>query len=202
MNSSKPQRPCSRPRPLCLKPPNGPPPLNIPRAGTDQPGPSSVARIGTGISRTAAAALDDDCAGADLARHVEAARGIAGHDHPCEPEVGVVGDPYRLVLTLVSQHGQNRAEHFFLADPHVVAAVDECRRLVEEPLAQVCGTLAADHQRGSFVERRLHIALDSLPLLFTDQRTDHRGRVARITDSEVRRHGLDALDVGIEQVLR
>ena len=119
--SSIPSRPYSRPRPDCLKPPNGPP---------------EVERV----------LVDRHVAAADPPRHVLGALDVRAPDAARQPVVGVVGDRDRVVLVVVRDDGDDGSEDLLPRDRHPVVDVGEDRRLHEVAARRGRRPPAAEHQ--------------------------------------------------------
>ncbi len=85
--------PSSRPRPDCLKPPNG----------------RRVAHRGVRVDR--------EVAGLDAARHPQRPADVAGPDRPGQAVLRVVGHPDRVGLVVERHHRHHRPEHLLAPDP-------------------------------------------------------------------------------------
>ena len=77
-----------------------------------------------------------------------------------ETILGVVGDPDRLVLGVISDDGEYRAEDLFLSDRHVVLHVDKNRGLHEVAHFETFRMpLAADENLRAFLDALANIRL-------------------------------------------
>ena len=101
--------PSSRPKPLCLKPPNG------------VDGAHRRVRV------------DREHARLDRARDAQRAAAVARPDRAREPVVGVVRDPDRLGLVGERDQRRDRAEDLLARDPVVRPRLDERRRDTRSP---------------------------------------------------------------------
>ncbi|BBY83055.1 hypothetical protein MPUL_42130 [Mycolicibacterium pulveris] len=63
------------------------------------------------------------------------------------------------------------------------------------------GTFAAGHQPRAFLHPGQNEGLNSLTLLIPDKRADDSAGITRVPDRDHWRHGFDAIDIRVEQVL-
>ncbi len=123
--------------------------------------------------------------------------GVGGPYGAAEAELAVVGDRDGLLLGVVGNHRQHRAEDLFLRDPRRVVDIGEDRRR-DEPAVRLIGrnSAAGNEFRLRFTD--VDIVEDPPALTITDQRTDVGGLVQRITHREPvgqGRHRVDHLGI-------
>ena len=162
-----PSGPSSRPMPDFLKPPKGP----------------LKSRIVDELIATDA--------GADLGGHLGAVLDVGGPDRAAEAVVGVVGDGDGLLLAVVGDDRQDRAEDLLLGDLHVVVDVGEDGRLDVPALGEVRRTAATGDDAGTGGLAGLEVALDAGPLALGHERADLGGGVERVADDELADRGAE-----------
>ena len=90
--------------------------------------------------------VDPDVAGAHAPRHPTRALRVAAPDAAREAVGRVVGDRDRLVLAVVGDHRDDRAEDLLLRDRHAVVDVGEDRRLDEVAAFELARAAPSDDQ--------------------------------------------------------
>src|SRR3984957_13334346 len=97
-----------------------------------------------------------------------------------EPEDRVVRDPDRVVVTVVRQHHEHRAEELVLRARGVLVGTDEQRRLVEVPARKMLGRPATHNRLRAVGNRTVDVAGDLLPLAGVDERPHVRRGIGRV----------------------
>ena len=114
---------------------------------------------------------------------------------PGEPVAAVVGYPNGLVVVaVVSNHGQHRAEDLGLRKLGVLIDICDDRRHVPVPLAAAISSLTADDEPRPVGHRPLHKPLDSVELLSPDDRSHDVRRVMGIAPGHPLDHRRKAAD--------
>src|ERR1700687_199223 len=138
-NASIPYRPYSRPTPEYLNPPQG--------------------ACGSSVMPLITTRPDRIC-------EATRARQVSAENSRVQTELGIVGDPDRLLLGVIRDDTQHGTENLFLSDRHVVLHVDEHRRLHEASrLETVRVTLATGEHLRTFLDALADIRLHALVLL-------------------------------------
>src|SRR5439155_24160941 len=88
--------------------------------------------------------VEPDHAGLPRVGHPQRAAHVAGPDVAGQAILHTVGDLDRVLLVLEGDHGQERAEYFFLRDPHFRMRAGDQRRLNVIPAAGAVMRLSAD----------------------------------------------------------
>lgn len=88
---------------------------------------------------------------------------VGGEDRADHAALGVVGQPYGLVLVCEGLHGEDRVERLLADDAHAAVAVVQHGRQVEvagrRPYGGRLGAGAAAHQRGALGQGGGHVVL-------------------------------------------
>jgi hypothetical protein len=120
--------------------------------------------------------VDADGAGLHLLGDTLRAFGIGRPDGSAQAELGVVGDPDRLVVAVVGDDRQDRAEDLLLGDDRGVVDVGEDGRLNEPAVVDV-GSPAAGDEGGAVGDAAFDVGLDGGAVCGADHRADLGGRV-------------------------
>ena len=89
---------------------------------------------------------------------------VRREDRPGQPVRGIVGDPHRVVITVVGDHREHRTEDLLARDLGVVVQSGDDGRLDEEPGVAVGGTSSPAGEPATLGDRRVEIALDAITL--------------------------------------
>ncbi len=124
--------------------------------------------------------VDADAASLHPRCDVSATFGVAGPHAAAEPKLGVVGNRYSIVDTVVGNHGEHRSEDLLGGDCAAVVHVGEDRGLHEPAAILLRRATASSNDAAALGAPLRDVPLDALALTGTRQRTDLRGRVEGI----------------------
>ena len=126
------------------------------------------------------ATVDLDLAGPQPAGHRLGPFRVGGPDAAGQSVLGVVGDVDRLVLGVVGDDGQHRAEDLVPGDGHVAGHRGEHRRLHEEAGVETVGRLGPTGQQpGPLPDPLVDVGADPVPLDGRHQRAEPWSRRRR-----------------------
>ena len=131
--------------------------------------------------------VDPHGAGADLPRHPEGTRDLAGPDPGRQPVLAAVGQGDALLLVLEYLQGQHRSEGFLLHDVQVRIIDLQQGRTVEGAGRQLAlgYRAAADHHPRAGGDGLAYGSLDALDVGLVDQRPHVAARVRRRPHAQV-----------------
>ena len=129
--------------------------------------------------------------------------GVLRPDRTGQTEIGVVGNPDRVVFVGEPLDGQHRAKRFVVDDSHVLGAFIEDGRQVEEAAGQlrVVRPSATASQHGTLGDPGGDVGLDLLSMRGGDQRTGLGLVVERATEANLLSLGDQRVDEPLVQLV-
>src|SRR5579859_6241662 len=127
--------------------------------------------------------IDHDPSRSNLRGHAARTLQISSEDSSMKAVLGIVSNPDRVIIGIVSDHAENRTEDFLPGNRHVVRHVDEYRRLNIKALFETFWTAyAADQHLCAFFDTFANVAFHPVILLIRNHRSNGDAGVCRITN--------------------
>ena len=130
----------------------------------------------------------------DLAGHLGGAVGVGGPDRAGQPELAVIGQRDRVLIAVVGDHRQHRAEDLLLGDAVGVVDVGEDRRRDEPTPRLILRNTAADNEFRAAALTGLDVVEHPVAL----PRADHRADIGRPVQWVAHGEAVDEISEGVD----
>src|SRR6201998_4863571 len=127
--------------------------------------------------------IDHDAPGSNLRGHEARTLQVSSEDGSMKAVLGIVSNPDRVIIGIVSDHAENRTKDFLPGNCHVVRDVDEYRRLNIKALFETFwAAYAADQHLSAFFDTFANVAFHPFILLIRNHRSNGDAGVCGITN--------------------